>query len=128
MLEDSALTGQMLAARTYVPDVRPEGTTASSKGFSQKEQAEEGQFIRKRELEKLKEAQDKVKAAQAEVVSVVVFGYSSSWISRYVGSPRAPCVTHRPLAGRLREKGGRATWRGCHTAGDGQRPRKITAP
>lgn len=63
----------MLAARTYVPDVRPEGTTASSKGFSQREQAEEGQFIRKREIEKLKAAEEKLKAAQAEVVCAVPF-------------------------------------------------------
>ena len=78
--------------RTYVPDVRPEGTTGSSKGFSyvfrlprsfhflycregqvdhpsQREQAEEGQYIRKKELEKLKQAQDKVTAAQKELVS-----------------------------------------------------------
>ena len=55
--------------RYYTPDVRPEGTTASSKGFSQREQAEEGQYIRKRELEKLKQAEEKLKQAQADVVS-----------------------------------------------------------
>lgn len=36
---------------------------------SEREQAEEGQYIRKRELEQLKKSQDKLKAAQAEVVS-----------------------------------------------------------
>jgi hypothetical protein len=36
---------------------------------SQREQAEEGQYIRKRELEQLKKAQEKLKAAQDEVVS-----------------------------------------------------------
>ncbi|KAK1923006.1 hypothetical protein DB88DRAFT_493443 [Papiliotrema laurentii] len=56
-----------MLARHYTPDVRPEGQTASSKGFSQREQAEEGQYIKKRELEKLKEAKEKLKAAQAEV-------------------------------------------------------------
>jgi hypothetical protein len=100
--KNTALTLQVIA-RSYVPDVRPEGTTASSKGFSyvylchhlslptwvqsggvicdsqsrgiadsdsQREQAEEGGYIRKRELEKLKAAQEKVKAAQQELVSV----------------------------------------------------------
>jgi hypothetical protein len=37
--------------------------------LSQREQAEEGQYIRKREQEQLKNAQEKLKAAQAEVVS-----------------------------------------------------------
>ncbi len=58
-----------MAGRFYSPDVRPEGTTASSKGFSQREQAEEGQYIRKRELEKLKQAEAKYKAAKEELVS-----------------------------------------------------------
>ncbi|RSH78456.1 uncharacterized protein EHS24_002181 [Apiotrichum porosum] len=53
-------------ARSYT-DVRGEGATASSKGFSQREQAEEGQYIRRREQELLKAAQEKLKAAQAEV-------------------------------------------------------------
>lgn len=76
------LRSQVLAARTYVPDVRPEGTTASSKGFSQREQAEEGQYIRKRELEKLKAAEEKVKSAQAELVSCSVFCLFSSCCAR----------------------------------------------
>ena len=46
-----------------------EGTNqAGTDDVRQREQAEEGGYIRKRELEKLKAAQDKVKAAQAELV------------------------------------------------------------
>jgi hypothetical protein len=41
---------------------------AGTDDIRQREQAEEGGYIRKRELEKLKAAQDKVKAAQAELV------------------------------------------------------------
>lgn len=78
-----------MLARHYTPDVRPEGQTASSKGFSQREQAEEGQYIKKRELEKLKEAKEKLKAAQAEVVSVALDHSCYPW--------------HRPIS-----KGGRA--------------------
>lgn len=37
---------------------------------SKREQAEEGQYIRKREAEQLKKAQEKTKAAQAEQVSL----------------------------------------------------------
>ncbi|ORX41173.1 hypothetical protein BD324DRAFT_613501 [Kockovaella imperatae] len=57
----------MFSTRGYADSTRPEGQTASSKGFSQREQAEEGQYIRKKEQEKLKEAQDKLKLAQDEV-------------------------------------------------------------
>jgi hypothetical protein len=39
---------------------------------SKREQAEEGDYIRKRELEKLKQTEEKLKAAQAEHVSVRV--------------------------------------------------------
>jgi len=55
--------------RFYSPDSRVEGATGSSKGFSQKEQAEEGQYIKRKENERLKEAKEKLKQAQAEVVS-----------------------------------------------------------
>lgn len=43
---------------------------STDKYLRQREQAEEGQYIRKKELEKLKQAQDKVKAAQSELVSL----------------------------------------------------------
>lgn len=36
----------------------------------QREQAEEGQYIKRREMERLKAAQEKLAAAQAEVVSL----------------------------------------------------------
>jgi hypothetical protein len=56
--------------RHYTPDVRPEGTTASSKGFSQREQAEEGQYIKKKELEKLKASQKELEELKKKHVSV----------------------------------------------------------
>ena len=61
---------QVMVGRFYSPDSRVEGATGSSKGFSQKEQAEEGSYIKRKEHEKLKEAQEKLKQAQAAVVSV----------------------------------------------------------
>lgn len=57
--------------RHYTPDVRAEGTTATSKGFSQREQAEEGQYIKKKELEKLREAQKKLEELQKKHVSLM---------------------------------------------------------
>lgn len=63
------LTLQVMFGRFYSPDSRVEGATGSSKGFSQKEQAEEGQYIKRKENERLKEAKEKLKQAQAEVVS-----------------------------------------------------------
>ncbi|WVR08486.1 hypothetical protein IAU60_005541 [Kwoniella sp. DSM 27419] len=53
--------------RNYSPDTRGEGATASSTGFKDREQAQEAQYVKKREAEKLKRAQDKLKEAQAEV-------------------------------------------------------------
>ncbi|TXT10783.1 hypothetical protein VHUM_02288 [Vanrija humicola] len=60
---------QPAAVRFYspLPDVRSAGATASSKGFGEREQAQENQYIRKREEELLKAAREKLKAAQAEV-------------------------------------------------------------
>ena len=57
-------------ARYYSPDSRSEGATATSKGFSKREQAAEGDYIHKREVEKLEAAKKKVKDAQAELVSL----------------------------------------------------------
>ncbi|RSH85171.1 hypothetical protein EHS25_004978 [Saitozyma podzolica] len=63
-----ALRAPVMFTRNYSPpDVKQEGATASSKGFSQREQAEEGQYIKKREVEKLKEAKARLEQAQAEV-------------------------------------------------------------
>ncbi|KAL7422714.1 hypothetical protein Q5752_002006 [Cryptotrichosporon argae] len=53
--------------RFYSPSNRPEGATATSEGFSKREQAEEGQYIKKREKEQLKAAQKKADAANEEV-------------------------------------------------------------
>ncbi|KAK4687718.1 hypothetical protein P7C73_g2399, partial [Tremellales sp. Uapishka_1] len=65
----ASLRSTPILTRAYSPDVRPEGTTGSSKGFSQREQAEEGQYVKKREAEKLKAAKKKLEEAQAEFVS-----------------------------------------------------------
>lgn len=52
---------------------------------SQREQAEEGQYIKKREMEKIKEAQEKVKAAQAELVSLTFTWFDRRADRRCVG-------------------------------------------
>ncbi|WVF67969.1 hypothetical protein IAT40_002731 [Kwoniella sp. CBS 6097] len=53
--------------RNYAPGVRSEGATASSTSFHEREQAKEAQYVKQREAEKLKQAQQKVKDAQAEL-------------------------------------------------------------
>lgn len=55
--------------RHYTPDVRPEGATGSSKGFSQREQAEEGQYIKRKELERLRNAQKELDELKKKHVS-----------------------------------------------------------
>ncbi|ORY35661.1 hypothetical protein BCR39DRAFT_511371 [Naematelia encephala] len=62
----TALRAPIMFSRNYAPDVRPEGTTGTSKGFRDRENAEEGQYIRRREQERLKEAKEKLEKAQAE--------------------------------------------------------------
>ncbi|KAL1408760.1 hypothetical protein Q8F55_005573 [Vanrija albida] len=63
-----ALRAAPTSVRYYSPpDVRQAGATAQSKGFGEREQAQENQYIREREKELLKAAREKLKAAQAEV-------------------------------------------------------------
>ncbi|WWC92154.1 uncharacterized protein L201_007108 [Kwoniella dendrophila CBS 6074] len=56
-----------LSVRYYSPDTRAEGATASSTGFKNREQASEAKYVKEHEAQKLKQAQEKLKAAQAEV-------------------------------------------------------------
>ncbi|GMK58309.1 hypothetical protein CspeluHIS016_0503410 [Cutaneotrichosporon spelunceum] len=53
--------------RCYVAPVRSEGATASSGSFRTREEAQENQYIRRREEEQLKALRDKAKKAQEEV-------------------------------------------------------------
>ncbi|KLT39447.1 hypothetical protein CC85DRAFT_251192, partial [Cutaneotrichosporon oleaginosum] len=53
--------------RFYTAPVRSEGATASSTGFRQREEAQENQYIRRREEEQLKSLREKAKKAQADV-------------------------------------------------------------
>jgi hypothetical protein len=53
--------------RLYTAPVRSEGATASSSGFRQREEAQENQYMRRREEEQLKALREKAKKAQAEV-------------------------------------------------------------
>lgn len=56
-----------MTSRFYSPDVRQEGATATSEGFSKREQAEEGQYIKRKEQEQLKKAKEELAKAQAKV-------------------------------------------------------------
>ncbi|BEJ16771.1 hypothetical protein CspHIS471_0601720 [Cutaneotrichosporon sp. HIS471] len=53
--------------RFYTAPVRGEGATASSAGFRQREEAQENQYMRRREEEQLKALREKAKKAQAEL-------------------------------------------------------------